>query len=55
MQLGHAYLAKRCESADGIAEDARKMLKLLEDIRKERSVVECVLNLTEGNVRPMWG
>jgi hypothetical protein len=55
MQLGHAYLAKRCESTDSLAEDAWKMLILLENVRKERAVLECVLDLTEGKVRPMWG
>ena len=55
MQLGHAYLSDRCQSPDCMAESAREMLKLLEDVRKERTVLECILALTEGKVRPMWG
>jgi hypothetical protein len=55
MQLGHAYLSQRCDSADCMAESTWKMLSLLENVRQERAVLECVLELSEGKVRPMWG
>ncbi len=55
MQLGQAYLSQRCESAECLDECAWEMLKLLKNVRRERAVLECVLELSEGKVRPMWG
>jgi hypothetical protein len=54
LQLGHAYLAGRCASADSIGEETLAMLKLIET-RRESAVLQRVLDLAQGKVRPMWG
>jgi hypothetical protein len=55
LQLGRAYLAGRCVSPDAVAEETWEILKLMEDVKKESTVLQCVLNLVQGTVRPMWG
>ncbi len=55
LQLGRAYLAERCVSSESMAEETWEMTKLMDDVSKESNVLKCVLNLVQGNVRPMWG
>lgn len=55
LQLGRAYLAGRCVSSESMTEETWEMTKLMDDVSKESNVLKCVLNLVQGNVRPMWG
>jgi hypothetical protein len=55
LRLGCAYLAERCESPESIAEETWEITKLMDNVSKESSVLQCVLNLAQGTARPMWG
>jgi hypothetical protein len=54
-QLGCVYLAQRCESADALAEDARKISKLMKHANEESGALEFVLKVAQGRTKPMWG
>jgi hypothetical protein len=48
-------LAQRCESADALAEDARKISKLMKHANEESGALEFVLKVAQGKTKPMWG
>jgi hypothetical protein len=54
-QLGRVYLAQRCESVDALAEDARKISKLMKHANEESGTLEFVLKVAQGKTKPMWG
>jgi hypothetical protein len=55
LHFGCAYLEGRCASPDAIADETWEMSRLLEDAGKEKRVLQCLLDVFEGNLRPMLG
>jgi hypothetical protein len=55
LHFGCAYLESRCASPDAIAEETWGMLRLLEGANKEEHVFQCLLDVIDGNLRPMLG
>ena len=55
LQLGRAYLAGRCVSPESLAEETWEITKLMDNVSKESSVLQCVLSLAQGTARPKWG
>ena len=55
LHFGSAYLEGRCASPDAMTEETWEMSRLLEDAGKEKRVLQCLLDVFEGNLRPMLG
>jgi hypothetical protein len=54
-QLGRAYLAQRCESAEALADEAREISRLMKHATEESGALEFVLKVAQGKTKPMWG
>ena len=53
--FGCAYLEGRCASPGAIMDETWEMSRLLEDPGMEKCVLECLVNVLGGNLRPMQG